>query len=289
MLAEQLLGGLAIGCVYSLIALGYTMVIRAAGLVNFAQGDIMMVGALIGWTLLTFYPLPYLVVLLLAMALTGLLGVVIDRCIYRPVLRRGSPSMNVIITTIGVSITLRNAAQLLWGSEPLRYPAVFDADPIRVGGVAVAPQNVGILLVGLAFMGLLHLFFQQTRTGLAMRAAAQDPDMARLMGVRVDRMITCTFAISAALGAAGGVLLAPIFFASFDMGYIGVKSFAAATIGGLGSVPGAMIGGIVLGVVETLGAAFVSSAYKDALSYGIMILLLLFVPSGLLGRSQRRS
>lgn len=289
MLAEQVVGGIAIGCVYSLIALGYTMLIRAIGLVNFAQGEVMMVGALVGWTLLTSFPLPYPVVLLLAMALTGLLGVAIDRLVYRPVRRRGSSTMNVIITTIGVSIALRNAAQLIWGSEPLRYPPVFAAEPISIGGLAVAPQNVTILLVGLAFMGLLHLFFLRTRTGLAMRAAAQDPDMARLMGVGVDRMVTYTFAISAALGAAGGVLLAPVFFASFDMGSIGIKSFAAATIGGLGNVPGAMIGGVALGVVETLGAAFISSAYKDALGYGIMIVLLLFVPSGLFGRAQRRS
>jgi branched-chain amino acid transport system permease protein len=289
MLAEQLLGGFAIGCVYSLIALGYTMLIRAIGLVNFAQGEVMMVGALIGWTLLTSFPLPYPLVLVLAMALTALLGVLIDRLVYRPVQRRGAPTMNVIITTIGVSIALRNAAQLIWGSEPLRYPTVFATEPITIGGLAVAPQNVSILLVGLGFMGLLQLFFQRTRTGLAMRAAAQDPDMARMMGVGVDRMVTYTYAISAALGAAGGVLLAPIFFASFDMGYIGVKSFAAATIGGLGNVPGAMVGGIVLGVVETLGAAFISSAYKDALGYGIMIALLLFVPSGLFVRAQRRS
>jgi branched-chain amino acid transport system permease protein len=289
MLAEQLVGGIAIGCVYSLIALGYTMLIRAIGLVNFAQGEVMMVGALIGWTLLTAYPLPYPVVLLLAMALTALLGVAIDRLVYRPVRRRGSPTMNVIITTIGVSIALRNAAQLIWGSEPLRYPPVFASEPIMLGALAIAPQNVTILLVGLACMGLLHLFFLRTRMGLAMRAAAQDPDMARLMGVGVDRMTTSTFAISAALGAAGGVLLAPVFFASFDMGAIGVKSFAAATLGGLGNVPGAMVGGIALGVIETLGAALVSSAYKDALGYGIMILLLLFVPSGLFGRAQRRS
>ncbi|HZO27936.1 MAG TPA: branched-chain amino acid ABC transporter permease [Chloroflexota bacterium] len=289
MLAEQLLGGFAIGCVYSLIALGYTMLIRAIGLVNFAQGEVMMVGALIGWTLLTSFPLPYPLVLVLAMALTALLGVLIDRLVYRPVQRRGAPTMNVIITTIGVSIALRNAAQLIWGSEPLRYPTVFATEPIAIGGLTVAPQNVSILLVGLGFMGLLQLFFQRTRTGLAMRAAAQDPDMARMMGVGVDRMVTYTYAISAALGAAGGVLLAPIFFASFDMGYIGVKSFAAATIGGLGNVPGAMVGGIVLGVVETLGAAFISSAYKDALGYGIMIALLLFVPSGLFVRAQRRS
>ncbi|MGE3272462.1 MAG: branched-chain amino acid ABC transporter permease [Chloroflexota bacterium] len=289
MLAEQLVGGIAIGCVYSLIALGYTMLIRAIGLVNFAQGEVMMVGALIGWTLLTSYPLPYPIVLLLAMALTALLGILIDRLVYRVIRLRGAPTMNVIITTIGVSIALRNAAQLIWGSEPLRYPPVFPSEPFMLGGVALAPQNLSILMVGLTFMGLLQLFFLKTRTGLSMRAAAQDPDMARMMGVSVDRMVTYTFAISAALGAAGGVLLAPLFFAGFDMGYIGIKSFAAATIGGLGSMPGAMIGGIVLGVIETLGAAFVSSAYKDALGYGIMIVLLLFVPSGLLGRAQRRS
>jgi branched-chain amino acid transport system permease protein len=289
MLAQQLVGGLAIGCIYSLIALGYTMIIRAIGLVNFAQGEVMMVGALLGWTLVTTYMLPYPLVLLLAMALTALLGVVIDWLAYRPLRQRGSPTMNLIITTIGVSIVLRNTAQLIWGSEPVRYPPVFGTEPLVIGGVSLAPHNVSILLAGLAFMTALHLFFQKTRTGLAMRAAAQDPDMARLMGISVDRMVAYTFAMSAALGAAGGVLLAPIFFASFDMGYIGIKSFAAATIGGLGNVPGAMVGGVALGMIETLGAAFVSSAYKDAIGYGIMILLLLFAPSGLFVRGHRRA
>jgi branched-subunit amino acid ABC-type transport system permease component len=288
-LAEQLVGGIAIGCIYSLIALGYTMIIRAIGLVNFAQGEVMMVGALLGWSLLTSYRLPYLVVLLLAMVMTALLGLVLDWLIYRPAQRRGAPTLNVIITTIGLSIVLRNAAQLIWGSEPLGYPPIFQPDPILIGGVAVASHNLTVLLVGLACMGGLQLFFQRTRTGLAMRAAAQDPDMARIMGVSVERMVSYTFAISAALGAAGGVLLAPIFFASFDMGAIGIKSFAAATVGGLGNVPGAMVGGVVLGVIETLGAAFVSSAYKDAIGYGIMILVLLFAPSGLFSRSRRRS
>jgi len=256
--------------------------------VNFAQGELMMLGALIGWTLISAYPLPYLAVLLLAMALTAGLGVAIDLLAYRPVQRRGGPVMNVIITSIGVSIMLRNAAQLIWGSEPLRYPAVLGGEPLLIGGVALAPHNLLVLLVGLACMGGLQLFLQRTKLGLAMRATAQDPEMARLSGVPVGRIVAYTFGLSAALGAAGGVLLAPLFFASFDLGAIGIKSFAAAIIGGLGSVPGAMVGGIVLGLIETLGAAFISSAYKDALGYGIMILLLLFAPSGLFGRARRR-
>jgi branched-chain amino acid transport system permease protein len=286
---EQLVGGIAIGCVYSLIALGYTLLIRAVGLVNFAQGELVMIGSLIGWTLITTFPFPYPVVLVLAVVLTALLSVFIDRLIYRPVQSRGGPAINVIITTIGATIVLRNGAQLLWGSEPLRYPTILSPDPVMLVGLSVVPQHLMVLLGGLACMLALQVFFLRTRTGLAMRAVAQDPEMARMMGVRADRMISYTYALSGALGAAAGVLLAPLFFARFDLGSIGIKAFAAATIGGLGSIPGAMAGGIILGLLETLGAAFISSAYKDALAYGLMIVLLLLAPSGIFGRSQRES
>jgi branched-subunit amino acid ABC-type transport system permease component len=217
------------------------------------------------------------------LAVTALVGVVLEFVVFRPMRRGGSPMINLLIVTIGISILLQNVARLAWGSEPLRYPRVFGTRPFVFGEVVVASYVPWVLVFGVAVMVALQLFFARTPTGIAMRASAQDPLAARLMGVSVDRMITYTFAISAALGGAGGVLIAPVFFASFNMGEIGLKAFVAATIGGLGSMPGAMLGGVVLGLVETFSAFWVSSEYRDAIAYGILILVLLFLPSGILG------
>ena len=280
---QQVIGGLAIGVVYSLIGLGFTMLIRALDLVNLAQGEMVMIGGLVGFTLVASLGLPFPLTFLVVLAVTALVGVVLEFVVFRPMRRGGSPMINLLIVTIGISILLQNVARLAWGSEPLRYPRVFGTRPFVFGEVVVASYVPWVLVFGVAVMVALQLFFARTPTGIAMRASAQDPVAARLMGVSVDRMITYTFAISAALGGAGGVLIAPVFFASFNMGEIGLKAFVAATIGGLGSMPGAMLGGVVLGLVETFSAFWVSSEYRDAIAYGILILVLLFLPSGILG------
>jgi len=281
-------GGLAIGIIYGLIALGFTMIIRALDLVNFAQGQMMMLGAMVGFTLVTTGRMPYAVAFVGAVAATALLGYLADRAVFRPMRQRGAPMINLLIATIGLSIFLQNIAIPIWGSQPLRYPPVFGARPLQIGGVAIPSYVVPSLIVGVAASLALMVFFTRTRTGLAMRAAAQDMATARLMGVDIDRMVSYTFAISAALGGAAGVLLAPVIFASFSMGEIGVKAFVAAAIGGLGNVPGAILGGLILGWIETYSAAFISSSNKDAITYGILIVLLLFLPQGLLGSKRGR-
>jgi branched-subunit amino acid ABC-type transport system permease component len=288
-LLQQVIGGLAIGVIYGLIALGFSMIIRAMDLVNFAQGEMMMIGALVGFTMVTRLALPYPLVLILCIGVTAVAGVVMERVAYRPLRLRRAPMVNLLIATIGMSILLKNAAIPIWGSEPLRYPPVFGARPIILGNLVIPAYVPPVLITGLVLVILLNLFFQRTRTGIAMRASAQDPTTARLMGISVDRMISYTFAIASGLGGAAGVLLAPIFFAAFNMGDIGIKSFVAATIGGLGNLPGAIVGGLVLGLLETLGAALISSAYKDAIAYGTLIVLLLFLPQGILGRRSDRA
>jgi len=282
--AEQLVGALAIGCIYSLIALGYSMIIRATEILHFAQGEIVMLGAMFGVTLFWFTPLPYIAVFIIAMALSGAAGLVLELGAYRVLRRRGVTLLNLMIATVGVSIVLQNAARLTWGSEPIRYPTLYAKPTYSLGTVQVPAQMLWVVLLGLLLMVALQFFFERTRQGLALQAAAQDPQTAQLMGINLDQTISHTFAISGAMGGAAGVLLAPMFFATFDMGFItGIKGFVAATLGGLGSIPGAMLGGIVFGILETFGAIWISSGYKDAIGMILLIVSLLFFPQGLMG------
>jgi branched-chain amino acid transport system permease protein len=286
-IVDPLIGGIAIGCIYSLIALGYNMIIRAMDLLHFAQGEVMMVGALTGVTLVGVLKIPYLLAIPLVMAVCALVGLALDACAYRPIRLRGVPTINLIIATLGASILLANLAMLVWGSEPIRYPSVYGSAPLVVAGLRIPQQYLAPLVIGGLVMAGLQFFFSRSLTGVAMRAAAQDRDTARLMGINIDLMVRYTFAISGAMGGAAGVLLGPIIFASFNMGEIGLKAFVAATLGGLGSMPGAMVGGILFGVIETFGALWISSAYKDAIGYAIMIVILLVAPAGLFGRRTR--
>jgi branched-chain amino acid transport system permease protein len=287
MILDPLIGGIAMGCIYSLIALGYNMIIRAMNLLHFAQGEVMMVGALVGVTLVGTLRVPYLAAIPQVMLLCGLLGLALDAFAYGPIRRRNVPTINLIIATLGVSILLANGAMLVWGSEPIRYPPVYRSGALMLGRVRIPPQFLAPLVIGGLLMAGLQLFFSRSLTGIAMRAAAQDRDTARLMGINIDRTIWYTFAISGAMGGAAGILLGPIIFASFNMGEIGIKAFVAATLGGLGSMPGAMVGGILFGLIETFGALWISSGYKDAIGYAIMIAILLVAPAGLFGRRVR--
>jgi branched-subunit amino acid ABC-type transport system permease component len=281
---DLLVGALAIGGVYSLIALGFSMIIRATGILHFAQGDVMMMGSMAGLAAVTAVPLPLPAILIVGMAFAGLIGVAMELLIYRNLRNRGVPLMNIITATLGMSILLINTARLIWGSEPMRYPPLFSAAVYQFGSLRIAPQLLWIMVMSVALMILLQLFLQHTRTGLAIQAAAQDPEAAEIMGVNLTRARAYTFGIGGALAGAAGVMLGSMFFAYFEMGFVtGIKGFVAATLGGLGSIGGAMVGGMVFGLIETYGAVFVSSAYKDAIGMILLILLLLIFPSGLAG------
>jgi len=283
-LAQQMVGGLAFGMVYGLVALGFTMIIRALDLVNFAHGETMMIGGLVGFSLVVGLGLPFVVTFVLATLAAGAFGALSGVLIFQPLRSRGSPIVNMMIATIGLSILLQNVARVVWGSRAQEYPPVYGTGTFDVAGILIPPYVPWIVAVGVVLMGALQVFFYRTTTGIAMRGASEDPNAARLMGINPNLMILYTLAISGALGGSAGVLVAPIIFASFDMGIvIGIKAFAAATIGGLGSLSGAIVGGLIVGVVETVGAATVDSAYKDAFAYGLLILVLLVRPRGLFG------
>jgi branched-chain amino acid transport system permease protein len=286
---QGVIGGLAIGCIYSLIALGITMIIRATEILHFAQGEIVMIGAMTGLSAFWLVGLPFVAILVIGMIGGGIAAMLIELSIYRTLRLLQVPLINIVVSTLGVSLVLQNAARLVWGSEPLRYPNLFAARGFDVAGFAISPQLVWIVVLGFSMMALLQLFFRYTRLGIAMQAAAQDPEAAQLMGVNVKKATTYTFLIAGVMAGAAGVLLGSLFFASFNMGFlIAIKAFVAATIGGLGSLTGAMVGGIIFGIIETFSGVLISTAYKDAVGMGLLIIILLFAPSGIFIRAGRR-
>jgi branched-subunit amino acid ABC-type transport system permease component len=288
-LIQGIIGGLAIGCIYSLIALGITMIIRATEILHFAQGEIMMIGSMAGLSAMWMVDLPFVLVLIAGMIGGGAAAVIIELSIYRTLRSLRVPLINVVVSTLGVSLVLQNVARLIWGSEPLRYPTLFTTRGIEVGGFAISPQLIWIVALGFAMMAMLQLFFRFTRLGLAMQAAAQDPEAAQLMGISVKKTTTYTFLVAGVMAGAAGVLLGSLFFASFNMGFLaGIKAFVAATIGGLGSLTGAMLGGIAFGLIETFSGVLISTAYKDAVGMAVLIAILLLAPSGIFIRAGRR-
>lgn len=283
----QVVFGLAIGAIYSLIAIGFSMIYRATGLLHFAHPDLMMIGAMVGYTLATRTHLPLPLLFLGSGLAVAVLSAAIDRLGFRPMRRQGA-HLNLVIATIGWSIILVNVALFVWGTAPLSYPEPYLPKGTRVGGIVIVPQNLGMLAVGLLVMAALQLFFARTPLGQALRATAENPVAAQLMGIRVERMMTLTFLLSGFLAGGAGVLVASIVYANFDLGLIGVKSFAAAVLGGFGHVAGAMAGGLILGLLETMGAFYVSSAFKDLIAYALLIVILLIRPNGLFGGGQAR-
>lgn len=276
-LAQQVAGGLALGFIYALIALGFTMMLRATELVNFAQGELVMAGAYIGYTLLAVTPLPFTLVFILTSLIVGLLGIAIEWMSLRVIRRRRAPLLNLIIATVGIGICLRILAQLLWGAAPLRYPdGVAGAGHLVVAGLPLSTQHLLIIALGSVAMFSLHLFFQKTLLGTAWRAAASDNMTAQMMGIGFNRIVVMTFGISSALAGAAGVLIAPLFLVSQELWMQGPKAFAASALGQF-HIFGTMVGGPVLGLTEAIAAGYVSSAYKNAIAYGATIIVLMLV------------
>lgn len=288
----QLIIGLILGGMYALIAVGYTMVYGIISLINFAHGEIYMLGAFITFTLIGSYGVPFYAAFFLSIAICAGLGVVIEWVAYRP-LRKAS-RLAALITAIGVSLFLQNMAAIVWSSKKQPYPpdtipAYFRETVFTVGSFEVKWMHLIIFLVTIVMMVLLQLLIKKTRIGIAMRASAEDKVMASLVGVNPNRVISMTFAIGSAMGAAAGVISGVYYNTIYPtMGYhAGIKAFAAAVLGGIGSIPGAMGGGFVLGIGETLGSAYISSAYRHGIAYMLMILIIIFKPSGLMGSAKK--
>ena len=285
-IVEQLINGLRTGSIYALIALGYTMVYGIAKMINFAHGDIIMVGA---YSLYVFYgilKLPAAAAIILTIIVCAVLGVVIEKVAYKP-LRNAQP-LAVLITAIGVSFLLQNLALLIFKATPIPFGSMIKVPSVTIGPIQISGITVVTLIVTVISMILLTLFINKTKAGRAMRAVSEDKGAAELMGISVNRTISMTFAIGSALAAVAGLL----FISQYEslqptLGALpGIKAFVAAVLGGIGSVPGAMLGGILLGIIESISKAYISTQLADAIVFGVLVIVLLVKPSGLLGKLQ---
>ena len=283
---QYLINGISIGSVYAIIALGYTMVYGIAKMLNFAHGDIIMVGAYISFCVTSYLGLPAWVSVVAAVAVCTVLGIVIEGLAYKPL--RGTPSLAVLMTAIGVSYFLQNAAQLIWSSSPKNFTSVVTMKPISLAGGKIVITGEVLLTVAACILVMvgLTLFTSKTRTGKAMRAVSEDRDAAQLMGINVNQTISTTFAIGSALAAVAGVLLCSTVptLQPTTGSMPGIRAFTAAVFGGIGSIPGAMLGGILLGIIETFSKAYLSTQFSDAIVFSVLIVILLVKPAGLLGK-----
>ncbi|MBC8061868.1 MAG: branched-chain amino acid ABC transporter permease [Clostridiaceae bacterium] len=282
---QQVINGLSLGFVYALIAIGYTMVYGIIGLINFAHGDIYMVGAYFGFFAATNFGLPFIPTLLIAMGGAAIAGMIIEKVAYKPL--RKSPKISLLITAIGMSVLLENVVRKMMGSDPQSYPDnLLPQHIIKFGTLSIDNRQIIIILISIVLVVILQYIVFKTKTGKAMRAASFDKDAAALMGINVNNIISITFAIGSALAGAAGVLVG-ILYSSIDpyMGIMpGLKAFVAAVLGGIGIIPGALAGGILMGLAETFSKVYISSSYSDAIAFSILIIILIVKPSGLLGK-----
>ncbi len=281
---KQLINGLQSGSIYALVALGYSMVYGIIMLLNFAHGDIIMVGAYIAWMMMAQFALNPIIALIAAVAGCVVLGVLIEKAAYKPL--RQSPRISLLITAIGVSYFLENVAQLIFGANARVIPTVISAEPIQLGQVSLPVEALVTIVVAGISMVALTLLVKKTRMGKAMRAVSEDPGAAQLMGININKTISFTFAVGSALAGIGSVLYCCAYpKATPTMGsMLGLKAFVAAVLGGIGSIPGAVAGGFAIGIAETLVSAAGLSVWKDGVVFAILIIVLLFKPTGLMGR-----
>ena len=283
---QQLVNGLSIGSIYALIALGYTMVYGIIKLINFAHGDIYMLGAYVGFISIAQLHLGFFPALLLAMVVCGVLGVVIERIAYKPL--RHATRIAALITAIGVSYFLQNFALILFGADTKSFTSVVSIPTIKLAGgdLTISGVTIATVISCIIIMAALMIFIKKSKSGQAMLAVSEDKDAAQLMGVNVNKTISLTFAIGSGLAAIAGVLLCSAYptLSPYTGAMPGIKAFTAAVFGGIGSIPGALIGGILLGVIEILGRAYISSQLSDAIVFAVLIIVLLVKPTGLLGK-----
>lgn len=284
---QQLVNGIALGSIYALIALGYTMVYGTIRLINFAHGDVYMMGAFLGYYLITVLQMNLVLAMTITMVMMAVLGVIIERVAYKPL--RNSTRVAALITAIGVSYFLQNIMIYFIGPEVRAFPSPLEMKVFQVGGLIINSKQILVFAVAVVMMIVLQVIVKRTKMGKAMRAVAVDSEAAQLMGINVNRVISFTFALGSALAGLAGILVG-IYYNSIQptMGTApGLKAFIAAVVGGIGSIPGAMVGGYLIGILETIVTFMGGSMYKDAVVYGLLIVILLVLPAGLFGKATR--
>jgi len=283
---QLVLSGLAVGCIYGLVALGFVLIYKSTELVNFAQGDLMMLGAFTCYMFVVWYGVGYWAAFALAVAVVGVFGAVLDATILRRVI--GQPQFAVVMLTIGLGAVFRSFASIAWGSEIYTLPTPFSAKATRIRGVTVSHEYVAIIVGTVLLCAALYAFFTYTRAGVAMQAASQNQLAAYYMGIPVKRMFSLIWAISAGVAAIAGVLLAPVSLIDTNLGFIGLKAFAAAVLGGFGSIPGSLVGGLTIGLIEMFSGAYLPPGVKDVAAYVVLLGVLAIRPQGMFGMVGRK-
>ncbi|MBF0447101.1 MAG: branched-chain amino acid ABC transporter permease [Magnetococcales bacterium] len=282
-LLQSLITGITIGSAYALVGLGFAIIFNASDVVNFAQGEFVMIGAMSAVALLAS-GFPFILAIIFSLLITVAIGMILEKFAIEPA--KSATVVSTIIITIGASIFLRGAALLIWGKDFHTLPAFSGDLPIHIGSATITPQSLWVMAITAVLVFLVRLFFNKTVTGKAILACSANPTAAALIGIPVRRMMLFSYGLSALLGGSAGVLIAPVAFTSYDAGMmLGLKGFAAAILGGLGNPMGAVAGGVILGVLESLGAGLISSGYKDAIAFVLLLLVLFLKPHGLFGRS----
>lgn len=286
MFYQVILSGIAAGSIYALVALGFVLIYKATDVVNFAQGEMVMLGAYLGVTFYTIMKLPFVAVFVIVLLSTCFYGMLVERAACRPLMKQSV--LTIIIATIAVGIMMRSGARLVWGPELWPFPPIMSRTPIHIGSALITPEGLGIIAIAVAAMSMFYFFFKYTKVGKAMRATSQNQNASALMGVNVKGIFSLTWAISASLGALGGILLAPLQPVSPNMGFIAIPAFAAAIIGGFESLPGAVIGGFLVGIIQNLSGYYISTVLKDIIAFLLLIAILMVKPSGLFGKALRK-
>lgn len=278
-----LIGAVSVGCIYGLVGLGYSLIYKACGQMTFAQGEILMLGAFLTLVFYKSAGLPFIVSFLLGALLMFVFGMLLERLVIRRLVSRKADVIFVVLATIGLSFVLQNFAMAVWGSNTTIFPQIFSKSVISVFGINIQPESIFGIVLAVALMVLVHLFMTKTRHGTAMRAASQNPMAASAMGVNTNKTTAMTWGIACVLTAFAGVIVGPLYGASYTMGaMIGTKGFVAAVLGGYGNMYGAIIGGLIIGILETMTSGYISSSYKDIVVFAVLIVVLYVRPSGIL-------
>jgi branched-chain amino acid transport system permease protein len=283
---QQLASGTATGCVYALVALGFVLVFKATDVVNFAQGDLMMVGAFLGLTFVHYLQLPYWIGLVAATLCMAGFGAFLNRVLLRPLAGQGV--LAVIMVTLGLSILLRSGASVIWGPETVPFDSPFSGKVLRLGGLVLSQEHVAIIVATALLVAALFVFFRYSRLGIAMQATSENALAAYYMGIPVKSIHTLTWAIGGATAAIAGIMLAPVAFVHVNMGFLGLKAFPAAILGGFGSIPGAIVGGIIIGIAESMAVLYLPEGINNVAAYILLLLVLIVRPQGLFGVAVRR-
>ncbi|RYH63605.1 MAG: branched-chain amino acid ABC transporter permease [Alcaligenaceae bacterium] len=286
LIPQLIVSGIAAGALYALVAIGLVLIYKATEIVNFAQGESVTVGAYMGWLFVTEFHMPYFPAIAAVMVASALVGLVVERVAFRPLIK--SPPFTVILATLAVGLIIKNAIRLVWQDTPRTFEGALSAHPLEFGGVLITPERLAIIVTVAVVVTALMLFFRYAKLGKAMRATAQSQEAATLMGISVSGIFSKTWALGSSLGGIAGVLIAPLVGINTDLGGVLIPGFVAAVVGGFTSIPGAIVGGLMVGIAENFAGVFVSSSFKRVVSFLILIVVLMVRPSGLFGKPVRK-